>query len=276
MKYIAVLLTVYNRKEKTLSCLKNLYAQQIPGNYTVDIFLTDDGCTDGTPEAVERLFPQVHVIRSEGDLFWNRGMCVAWKKAAETRDYDFYMWLNDDTFLYSNAINSMIQCSDGCNNLSIVVGTACAVNSKDKITYGGWSFKDGLIVATDKPLVCDYFNGNIVLFPKSVYLKVGTNDPIFRHALGDFDYGLRAKKRGVLSVVAPGILGECDEHETWPVWCNPDKPFGERWKAFRTPLGQNPEEYFIYEKRHNGLLMACFHYFTNHLRVVCPWIWKNH
>ena len=39
------------------------------------------------------------------------------------------------------------------------------------------------------------------------------NDPLFHHALGDFDYGLRASKFGVSSVVVPGVLGECDDHE---------------------------------------------------------------
>ncbi len=275
MKYIAVLLTVYNRKEKTLLCLKNLYAQQLPEDYMMEVFLTDDGCTDGTPAAVEEQFPSVHIIHSEGNLFWNRGMYAAWKKAEETRDYDFYMWLNDDTFLYPDAIVSMIRCSDRCNHLSIIVGTACAVGYKEKVTYGGRRFRDGLLVPADTPLVCDFFNGNIVLFPRSVYQKVGTNDPVFHHALGDFDYGLRARKLGVLSMVAPKIQGECNEHALLPVWCNPAKSLRDRWSAFHSPLGQNPEEYFVFEKRHNGLLMACFHYFTNHLRVICPWIWTK-
>ena len=43
MKHIAVLLTVFNRKEKTLLCLKNLYQQTIPYEYQMDIYLTNDG-----------------------------------------------------------------------------------------------------------------------------------------------------------------------------------------------------------------------------------------
>ena len=39
MKHIAVLLTVFNRKEKTLLCLKNLYQQTIPYEYQMDIYL---------------------------------------------------------------------------------------------------------------------------------------------------------------------------------------------------------------------------------------------
>ena len=46
METIAVLLTVHNRKEKTLNCLRRLYSQEKIDQYVVDVFLTDDGCTD--------------------------------------------------------------------------------------------------------------------------------------------------------------------------------------------------------------------------------------
>ena len=94
MKYWAVLLTVFNRKEKTLECLGRLFDQLPIEDLQIDVFLTDDGCTDGTAEAVENLFPSVHILKG----IWNRGMLMAWKAAAETRNYDAYLWLNDDTF----------------------------------------------------------------------------------------------------------------------------------------------------------------------------------
>ena len=47
MKTIAVLLTVFNRKEKTIQCLKRLYNILPLEGYLVDVYLTDDGCTDG-------------------------------------------------------------------------------------------------------------------------------------------------------------------------------------------------------------------------------------
>ena len=60
MKQIAVLLTVFNRKEKTLLCLKNLYQQTLPNEYRIDIYLTNDGCTDGTPEAARAIPASEH------------------------------------------------------------------------------------------------------------------------------------------------------------------------------------------------------------------------
>ncbi|MUH38097.1 glycosyltransferase family 2 protein [Zobellia amurskyensis] len=273
MKSIAVLLTVFNRKAKTLEALQNLFTQEIPDEYVLDVYLVDDGCTDGTAQAVAESYPLVHVITSKGDLFWNRGMLLAWESAANAKPYDFYVWLNDDTILNAQALTTLLQTSESKSNKSIVVGTTSSLKDAKTITYGGRAQNGQLVEPKKLGVSCAYFNGNIVLIPKYVYEKVGTNDPVFHHALGDFDYGKRAKKLGIENIVAPGVLGQCDTHESLATWCNPEKPLAKRWQAFRSPLGNNPEEFFIYEKRHGGLFKATLHYMTNHLRVVCPQLW---
>lgn len=90
IKTIAVLLTVHNRREKTLNCLQNLFSQKVSGGYEIQIYLTNDGCTDTTAEAVEKDFPQVHIIKGNGNLFWNRGMWTAWNAAVKDKKYDYY------------------------------------------------------------------------------------------------------------------------------------------------------------------------------------------
>lgn len=35
----------------------------------IAVFLTDDGCTEGTPEAVAARFPDVSIVRGTGVLF---------------------------------------------------------------------------------------------------------------------------------------------------------------------------------------------------------------
>lgn len=273
MNTIAVLLTVFNRKQKTLEALQNLFAQQIQKGYTLEVFIVDDGCTDGTPEAIAKTYSQVHIITGNGNLYWNRGMLLAWKTAAKAKAFDYYLWLNDDTILGNHALATLLSTSESKDDRAIVVGTTAAVNAPNTFTYGGRTINGKLVVPQEQATPCAYFNGNIVLIPRLVYEKVGTNDSVFRHALGDFDYGKRATKLGIQNIVAPGALGLCDLHESLPVWCNPKKPFKKRWKTFRSPLGNNPEEFFIYEKRHKGLAMACFHYITNHLRVILPQLW---
>ena len=80
MKHIAVLLTVHNRKEKTLRCLHDLFVQESVEGYTIDVWLTDDGCTDGTPEVIVQRWADVHIVKGDGNLYWNRGMYTAWQK----------------------------------------------------------------------------------------------------------------------------------------------------------------------------------------------------
>ena len=48
---IAAILTCFNRKEKTLVCLRSLFSI-IPN---IEVYLTDDGCTDGTFDIVNQL-----------------------------------------------------------------------------------------------------------------------------------------------------------------------------------------------------------------------------
>jgi GT2 family glycosyltransferase len=273
-KTIAVLLTCHNRKTTTLACLAALYNNPLPEDCAWDVYLVDDGCSDGTPQAIKAQFPQVKVIQGNGNLFWNRGMHLAWETAAKTKDYDYYLWLNDDTILYTCAIDGLIHCSKSENNQAIICGSTCAIGDKNKITYGGWTRKGDLIQPNGEKKNCNYFNGNIVLIPQLVYKTVGTNDPVFRHALGDFDYGLRAKKLNIRSVIAPVILGECDGHLELAAWCNPQTPLLRRLKLLYTPLGNHPVDFFRYKRRHSGFHAACFYFFMNHLRATIPALWK--
>ena len=273
LKNIAALLTCHNRREKTLLCLKNLYDCRLPEGFLLDVFLVDDGSTDGTSDAVRDRFPSVNIISGAGDLFWNRGMHLAWTEAAK-KDYDYYLWINDDTFLYPNAISELIECSKQENDQKICCGSTCAVSDKNKITYGGRITKKGKeLIPNGQRQKCDYFNGNLVLIPKSVYALLGPNDPHYRHAVGDYEYGLRAARNGIESVVAPYVSGECDEHESLSGWCNPQVPMLKRLKLLYSPLGNHPIEFFRFENMHYGLRSACFHFITNHLRAICPYMW---
>lgn len=77
-KKTVVLITSYNCREKTLACLSSLFAALPNG----EVFLVDDASTDGIADAVNEKFPQVNIIHGSGNLFWNRGMHLAWQNAA--------------------------------------------------------------------------------------------------------------------------------------------------------------------------------------------------
>jgi GT2 family glycosyltransferase len=81
----AVLITCHNRKPKTLACLAALFNQELSPEVTIDVYLVDDGSTDGTAEAVHQAYPQVKILQGDGSLFWNRGMRKAFAEALISR-----------------------------------------------------------------------------------------------------------------------------------------------------------------------------------------------
>lgn len=274
MTRIAVLITCHNRKEKTIASLKSLTNCQLPDFHAIDIFLVDDGSTDGTSEAIKIEFPLVHIIHGNGHLYWNRGMILAWETAIKENEFDFYLWLNDDTILFNNAIETMLNGSMKMNNERIIVGATCSELTKS-ISYGGFRLKNKLLSPDGTWQRCDFFNGNIVLIPSCVFKSVGFLDHRFWHALGDIDYGLRALKLGFVHYLSPHFLGNCENHETDPVWYNKSFPMFKRLENLYTPLGNNTLEFFIFDRRHNGIFMAIFHFLTIHLRAIFPSLWKS-
>ncbi|KAA6303736.1 MAG: N-acetylglucosaminyl-diphospho-decaprenol L-rhamnosyltransferase [Candidatus Ordinivivax streblomastigis] len=273
MKTIAVLLTCHNRKEKTLICLKYLFNCSLPKEHAIDVYLVDDGCTDGTPQAIREQFPQVNIIQGDGNLYWNRGMHLAWETAAKAKNYDYYLWLNDDTNLYPNALEKLIYaCSATGNNALICSTLQSAITYKS--TYGGRKSSQ-LLIPNGELQECESMNGNCVLVPHSIYEKVGNLDYVFRHAIGDLDYGYRVRQAGFRLYVSSNYLGTCENNPSLPKWCLKSTPFYQRVKSLYSPLSYaEPIPFFIYEKRHFGLLVAIKHFISIHIRLIFPQLCK--
>lgn len=278
MYRIAALLTCYNRKDKTLQCLKKLYNQKgLNNHFLIDTYLVDDGSTDGTGKAVQEHFPQIKVISGNGNLYWNRGMFTAWKFAA-LKNYDFYLWLNDDTDLFGTAINELISVANLTSSKAIICGCIESPSVKGELTYGGAKFSEKAclpVQPSGKLEECDLIHGNCVLIPSHVYEKVGNLDWQFTHAIGDHDYGLRAKKAGIKIFITTGFVASCARNDNLPIWCQPKVEFIKRLKNLYSPLSYSPpKDFFIYEKRHFGILQALKHFCSIHLRLMVPTLWK--
>ena len=276
MKRIAVLLTVFNRKEGTLKCLANLRNVDLPEGYRIDIYMTNDGCTDGTPEAVREQFPEVTIVEGDGTLFWNRGMYKAWEAAAKAYDYDYYLWLNDDTFLMRNCLSELLDDVDSANDKAIIVATIRSCH-QEKTTYGGHVLNgEGLVVPNGKMQECCTMNGNCVLIPRAVFKKCSNLDWTFRHAIGDLDYGYRARKAGFRIYSSKEWLGYCENNPKLPAWARPEVPFLKRVHNLYSPLGYaEPVPFFHYELRNFGLATAIKHFISINIRVCFPSLWKK-
>jgi GT2 family glycosyltransferase len=267
---IAVLITTHNRKEFTLRCLESLFSQDgLNVDFKFNVFLVDDGSTDGSKDAIEILFPEINILNGNGSLFWNRGMRYAWENAIKKNDFDFFIWLNNDTFLVNHAISSLINIYLSSTNLSIVTG-ACS-NSDGLFSYG---LKDinGLNILPNNSYIKGYFmNGNCVLISKPVFLKIGFNDFKYTHAIGDYDYGLNAIKNGINIITTDTYIAICEKNTTIPKWKNSKISIYDRFKDFHSIKSYSkPSLLFYFNLKYFGFFRAICVISSNYLQLLFP------
>jgi GT2 family glycosyltransferase len=258
---VAALLTCFNRRETTLACLRSLHAQTALGDVQLSIYLVDDGCTDGTGDAVRREFPQVTVLLGDGHRYWCGGMRLAWDEAVKG-DYDHYLWLNDDTMLYPDALARVLATEELLREREgrdVIVAGTTRDPANGKSTYGGM-VKDARVFIQFRllepgavPMRCDTFCGNCVLVPASIARRVGNLSASFKHHLGDFDYGLRAAALGARAWVVAGHVGTCSAHDLEGSHLDATLPLDARVPLMRRPSGPPPiREWMVFMRRHSG------------------------
>jgi len=258
MPRIAVLMACHNRRATTLSCLRALYENKLPREVAFEVFLVDDKSLDGTSDAVRSSFPNVRVISGNGSLYWNGGMRLAFA-AAMSEGYDYYLWLNDDTFLYPDAVSRLLAIALEPSQIpSIAVGTT--VNPRDgQPSYGG-RVREGrfrplefrLVIPGTAPIRCDSMNGNCVLIPERIAVAVGNLDEKFVHAMGDLDYGLRAGAQGFFVQLIPGIVGTCQNHEVPATRSGSKANIRDRLRHLTGPKNLPLESWRVFTRRHGG------------------------
>ena len=255
---LAVLMTCHNRRDTTLACLQALYQQDA----IFDVFLVDDGSSDGTSDAVIASYPDVKILQGDGNLFWVGGMRLAFAEALKG-NYNYYLWLNDDTLLEPQALNDLLNihhdlAKRGHPN-SIVVGS-----TQDPLTgqptYGGavqsklwYTKKFEFVEPGQTSQECDTMFGNCVLIHNSVASKVGNIDGAFIHSMGDLDYGLRAGKLGCSIWAAPGFVGTCSRNSLDGSWVDPNLYLYRRLKKAFHPKAFPFKAWTVFCKRYSGI-----------------------
>lgn len=286
MKNIAVLLSSYNRKEKTTNCLKSFYnaiEKSDPG-IKYDIYLVDDGSTDGTSLELKQHFPCVRVINGTGNLFWARGMRLAWETALTTNnEYDSFLLLNDDVVLSEHFINDIMY----THNFSLknyhqpgiyVSSTQDPVNLK--ISYGGIIIKrkgikvsKTIIKPSDIPIPCSMSNANILMVTKAVVKSIGIFDAKYIHQFADYDYTYTASEKGIPLLICPGIGGYCiNDHGN--NWLSANSSFKERIKYLYSPKGLGYKEQLYYLKK-NFKYQLPYYFIMLWLKTLFPIIWDR-
>lgn len=270
---LAVLIACHNRKLMTLDCIRRLTAIPNAG-WRLHVFLADDGCQDGTAAAVKTLVgSQATILNGSGSWYWNRGMLVAWRSARNRLPHAPALWLNDDVQLAADALVRLRKWHAETRGRAILVGQLSEPGTAN-ISYGGVrhipGFRFGFKLLAnhgDGLLLCDTFNGNVVLVPPSTVARVGLLDGAFVHAYGDYDYGLRARRAGIQSLILPGFIGTCARGERPRTWRTRALPRRMRLRLAHRSTGAPILPALRFYGRHGGLC-ATVYAFSPYLRIM--------
>ncbi|MFH7245466.1 MAG: glycosyltransferase family 2 protein [Spirulina sp.] len=253
---VYILIPVHNRKAVTLTCLETLQRHGDLDRYQVVVI--DDGSTDGTTEAIQARFPQVTLLKGDGNLWWTgaivKGMTYAYDQGA-----NFFVWLNDDTLPLAGTLTTLVNhCVQAPKRLA--AAQCYADEALTQPTYGG-QLKHPLsieLVATPQGQTrpCDCMSGNLVCLPCSIVDDIGY-PPADRlpHCRADIVYTLTAKRAGyelsVLgSAVALAVLNPFDQG-----WAFSEIPMGQRWRQLSSLKSNiHPPTYWVYCKAVFGWL----------------------
>lgn len=203
------------------------------------------------------------------NIFWNQGMNFSWKSAVKTISYDFFIWLNNDTFLYQDAIKNILKDYNSLNKDSILTGIT---NFKNNPTYGGrLKFNKKVLNPIGEPQKVKYMNGNFVLVPNCVFLKIGYLNRRYTHSLGDIDYGLRARSLKIGVFCSSNFVGICQKDNI--VWYD-ESSFLKRLKKLNSPKGVPLREYFYFNNYHFGLFFGIKFLISSFVALISPKFYK--
>jgi GT2 family glycosyltransferase len=284
---IAILLTCFNRKEFTLKCLDSLYEalSLSKDKLKYSIYLTDDGSTDGTSLAVLETYPNINVLKGNGNLYWAGGMRNSWNEALKNQ-YDGYLLLNDDTFVFENLFLEILKGIDFCkkefNKNGILIGSTQDAITK-KLTYGGSNFINKfkgtykILEPSANYQDCELGNANIMYVHKDVVDKIGVLSKEYTHGVADYDYTYNAFRSDIPVMILPNFYGYCSTNVL-----NKNefllnlKSIKERYRYLVSPIGLAIKDNLYYQKKFfpNRLFIVCF---MAIIKVLFPrlYIWFN-
>jgi GT2 family glycosyltransferase len=208
---VAVVTPVHNRRDITLQCLRSLSRLNTHG-LDIRTIVVDDGSTDGTADAIESQFPDVEVIRADGNLWFSEGTNVGIRAALEDEP-DYILMMNDDQVFDPDFLKFMVETAQKYPR-SVVGSLLLLWDAPHKLFQtsprwetmsGGWRHWQRQTVWTipKSPWEVDLIVGNCLLVPVEAIHEEGLLDSKRYPNFGDGEYTPRLRKKGWRLLIEP-------------------------------------------------------------------------
>ena len=199
---IHIVIPVFNRKEYTKACLESLKAQT---DQNFKVVIVDDGSTDGTGQMLQEEFPEVDVLRGDGNLFWTAGVNMGIRHALQ-KGAEHIMTMNNDIVVDKGLIENMYRWHK--EKPEALLGALELDIDTGKPIFGGerldWKLSkieqvlDVLPESEQKGLHrVTHLPGRGLFIPRVVFEKIGLFDQDrFPHYIADYDFTHTARRAG--------------------------------------------------------------------------------
>jgi N-acetylglucosaminyl-diphospho-decaprenol L-rhamnosyltransferase len=213
---IYVVVPVYNRRNLVNRFLIRL-GEQTFRNFTTIVI--DDGSTDGSTALIREKFPEVQVLRGDGNLWWTGAINVGIRRAMLLGNAsDAILVINDDLEFEPNYLESLYRVWQSTPN-TLVGSVLVDVNDPERIFRGGelvnrWTAKSRHLNTGRKlgefgkgyQVEVSSLTGQGALVPIHVFRSIGLYDDKHFQQCGDTELPVRAKNRGYRLIVSYGAV----------------------------------------------------------------------
>lgn len=195
---IAIVIPNWNGKKYLKSCINSLLQQSI----TPNIIVVDNGSVDGSPEYIERNFPQVKLIKLSTNHGFTGGVNTGIKEAIRDGQ-DFVALFNNDAIADKYWLENLTQAMSKHKNVGIVTGKFMRDNKEhldstgDFLTTRGLPFPRGRNEIDkgqyDKSNYVFGATGGASLYRAKMLKQIGLFDEKFFAYFEDGDISFRAQ-----------------------------------------------------------------------------------
>jgi GT2 family glycosyltransferase len=230
---VAVIIVSWNVRNYLRACLTSVHEELMRSGLRGEIWVVDNGSTDGTIALLTELFPQVHLIRNEANVGFgaanNQGMAAALAADDALR----YFWLlNPDTVVRPGALAHLVDCLENCPQAGLV-GPRLAYGD-GRLQHSAFAFPGLVQLALDlwpaparlyesglngrysrraynddhEPFVVDFVLGASMLVRRDVAVATGGFDEAFHMYCEEIDWCWRIREAGwkIFSVPAASVV----------------------------------------------------------------------
>lgn len=99
---LSIVITNYNARDVLANCLDSVYQNRPQCSF--EVFVVDDGSSDGSHVMVQERFPQVQLLRNEKNIHYARSI----NRALDLVRGTYVYLLNNDTVMLPGAIDAMM------------------------------------------------------------------------------------------------------------------------------------------------------------------------